>query len=140
MIEATSSRISSPANRSHISVAITPGAIENAQGAGAFSSSKASGRFPKQRFPFASLLPRLSFVLPGKWLAKMEESAARAIVGKCGELGASLSALANFHRRVRAAHLSLYPAGMRGVHFDFAVAQFVREMHGERISAALDAS
>ena len=68
----------------------------------------------------------LSFVsLPGKWLAKMEEPAARAIVGKCGELCAGLSAFANFHRSVWAAHLSFYPAGMRGVHFDFAVAQFV---------------
>ena len=64
-------------------------------------------------------------VSPGKWLAKMEEPAARAIVRKCGELRACLSALANFHCRVWAAHLSLHPAGMRGVHFNFAVAQFV---------------
>src|SRR6478752_500356 len=66
-----------------------------------------------------------AYCLPGKWLAKMAEPSARAIVGKCGQLCASLSALANFHRRVWAAHLSLHPAGMRGVHFDFAVAQFV---------------
>ena len=79
----------------------------------------------------------LSVALPGKWLAKMEEPAARAIVGKCGELRAGLSAFANFHRRVWAAHLSLYPAGMRGVHFDFAVAQFVREMDGEGIQRSL---
>src|SRR4029077_2863272 len=73
----------------------------------------------------------------GKWLAEMEEPAARAIVGKCGELRARLSALANFHRCVWSAHLSLYPAGMRRVHFDFAVAQFVREMHGEGIQRSL---
>ena len=82
----------------------------------------------------------LSFVLPGKWLAKMEEPAARAIVGKCGELRARLSALANFHRRVWAAHLSLYPAGMRGVHFDFAVAQLYARCTVKEFSAALDAS
>src|SRR6266403_5992356 len=89
------------------------------------------------RLVFHSSFVFLSFVLPGKWLAKMEEPAARAIVGKCGELRARLSALANLQRRVWAAHLSLYPAGMRGVHFDFAVAQFVREMHGEGIQRSL---
>src|SRR6266481_5848788 len=96
-------------------------------------------RLPLQlfRLVFHSSFVFLSFVLPGKWLAKMEEPAARAIVGKCGELRARLSALANFHRRVWAAHLSLYPARMRGVHFDFAVAQFVREMHGEGIQRSL---
>ena len=67
----------------------------------------------------------------------MEEPAARAVVGKCGELRTGLSALANFHRSVWAAHFSLYPAGMRGVHFDFAVAQFVREMDGEGIQRSL---
>ena len=63
----------------------------------------------------------------------MEEPAARAVVGKCGELRTGLSALANFHRRVWAAHSSLYPAGMSGVHFDSGVTQFVGEMHGERV-------
>ena len=67
----------------------------------------------------------------------MEEPAVRAVVGKCGKLCAGLSALANFHRRVWAAHLSLYPAGMRGVHFDFAVAQFVGEMDRERVQRSL---
>src|SRR4029079_16472943 len=78
-----------------------------------------------------------SLFLPGKWLAKMEESAARAIVGKCGELRASLSALANFHRRIWAAHLSLHPAGVRGVDFDFAVAQLVGEVNCKRIQRSL---
>ncbi len=55
----------------------------------------------------------------------MEEPAARAIVGKSGELRAGLSAFANFHRSVWAAHLGFDPAGMCGVHFDFAVAQLV---------------
>src|SRR5258707_13785222 len=67
----------------------------------------------------------LSFVLPGKWLAEMEESAVRAVVGECGKLRTRLSALANFHRRIWAAHLGLYPAGMRGAHFDLFVAQLV---------------
>src|SRR5258707_13999774 len=70
----------------------------------------------------------LSFVLPGKWLAKMEEPAVLAVVGQCGKLRTRLSALAHFHRRVWAAHLGLYPAGMRGVHFDFGVTQLVGEM------------
>ena len=67
----------------------------------------------------------------------MEEPAARAIVGKCGKLRARLSALAGFHRCVGAAHFGLHPTGMRGVHFDFAVAQFVREVHGEGIQRSL---
>src|SRR4029077_2237501 len=85
------------------------------------------------RLVFHSSFVFLSLVLPGKWLAKMEEPAARAIVGKCGELRARLSAFSNFHRRVWAAHLSLYPAGMRGVHFDFAAAQLVGEVNCKRI-------
>ena len=84
-------------------------------------------------FPFFIYVPFIEFVLPGKWLAEMEEPAARAIIGKCGELCARLSALANFHRRIRSTHIGLYPARMRGVHFDFGVTQFVREMYGERI-------
>jgi len=55
----------------------------------------------------------------------MEETAVRSVVAQRRELCARLAAFANFHRRVRAAHLSLHPAGMRGVHFNFAVAQFV---------------
>src|SRR5437016_14350266 len=100
-------------------------------------------RFPRRFLSTLQLLPQLfrlafhcsfvflSFVLPGKWLAKMEEPAVRAVVGECGKLGARLSALVNFHRRVWAAHLGLYPAGMRGVHFDFVIAQLVGEMHRE---------
>src|SRR6266404_6627149 len=75
----------------------------------------------------------LSFVLPGKWLAKMEEAAARAVIGERGELRARLSALARFHRRVWAAHLGLHPARMRRVNFDLGVAQLLREMHREGI-------
>ena len=54
-----------------------------------------------------------AYCLPGKWLAKMEEPAARAIVGECGELRARLATLTNFHRRIRATHIGLYPARMR---------------------------
>src|SRR6266850_4036506 len=79
----------------------------------------------------------LSFVLPGKWLAEMEEPAVRAVVGECGKLRTRLSALANFHRRVWAAHFGLHPTGVRRVHLDFAVAQFVREMHSEGIERSL---
>ncbi len=61
----------------------------------------------------------------------MEEPAARTVIGQRGELRARLSALARFHRRVWAAHLGFHPAGMRGVHFDFVVTQFVGEMHRE---------
>src|SRR4029077_6166018 len=75
----------------------------------------------------------LSFVLPGKWLAKMEEPAVRAVVGECGKLRTRLSPLAKFHRRVWTAHFGLHPAGMRGVHFDFVVTQFVGEMNCKRI-------
>src|SRR6266404_2558866 len=102
-------------------------------------------RFPR-RFPSTlPLLPQLfhlvfhfsfvflSFVLPGKLLAKMEEAAARAVIGECGELRACLSALARFHRRIWSAHFGLHPARMRGVHFNLGVAQLVREMHRERI-------
>src|SRR5439155_15966683 len=90
-------------------------------------------RFPRRFLSTLPLLPQLfrlafhfsfvflSFILPGKGLAKMEEPAVRAVVGECGKLRTRLSALANFHRRVWAAHLSLYPAGMCGVHFDFVV-------------------
>ena len=63
----------------------------------------------------------------------MEEASIRTVVRKRGEVRARLSALANFHWRVWAAHLCLHPAGMRGVHFDLGVAQLVREMHGEGI-------
>src|SRR5882757_870996 len=85
------------------------------------------------RLAFHSSFVFLSFVLPGKWLAKMEEPAVRTVVGECGKLRTRLSALANFHRRIWAAHLSLYPAWMRGVHFDFVVTHLVGEMHRERI-------
>ena len=63
----------------------------------------------------------------------MEETAARAVIGKCGELRARLATFTDFHRRIGTAHLGLHPARMRGVHFDFVVAQFVGEMHRERI-------
>jgi len=75
----------------------------------------------------------LTIVLPWESLAEMEEAAIRSVVGKCGELRARLSALANFHRRVWAAHLGLHPPGMRGVHFDFVVTQLVGEMHREGV-------
>ena len=52
-------------------------------------------------------------VSPGKWLAKMEEPAARAVVGESGELRARLATLTNFHRRIRATHIGLYPARVR---------------------------
>src|SRR6266550_2624157 len=102
-------------------------------------------RFPRRFLSMLPLLPQLfrlafhfsfvflSFVLPGKWLAKMEESAVRAVVRECGELRARLSTFAGFHRRVWAAHLGLHPAGMRGVHFDLVVTQLVGEMNREGI-------
>src|SRR4029077_19145284 len=102
-------------------------------------------RYPR-RFPSTlPLLPQLfrlafhfsfvflSFVLPGEWLAEMEEPAVRAVVGECGKLRTRLSPLANFHRRFWTAHLSLHPAAMGGVHFDFVVTQFVGEMNCKRI-------
>ncbi len=73
------------------------------------------------------------FVLPGKWLAKMEEPAARTVIGQRGELRARFSALARFHRRVGPTHISFDPAGVRGVHFNFVVAHLVREMHCEGV-------
>src|SRR5256885_11501504 len=87
-----------------------------------FDAPVTTATFPFS-FPFFICVPFV--VLPGKWLAKMEEPAVRAVVGECGKLRTRLSALANFHRRIWAAHFSLYPAGMRGVHLDFVVAQFV---------------
>ena len=69
----------------------------------------------------------------------MEEPAARAIVGKCGKLrarlSASLTSIVAFGPPI-----SAYPAGMRGVRFDFAVAQFYARCTVKEFSAALDAS
>src|SRR3954465_7780472 len=96
-----------------------------------FDAPVTTATFPFS-FPFFILLFR-SVILPGKWLAKMEEPAVRAVVGECGKLRARLASLAGFHRRVGPAHLGLHPAGMRGVHLDLVVAQFVGEMHRERI-------
>src|SRR6267143_6454782 len=59
------------------------------------------------------------FVLPRDCLAEMEETAVRSVVGQRRELCTCLPTFADFHCRVRAAHLGLRPAGMRGVHFDF---------------------
>src|SRR5437867_12499633 len=95
-----------------------------------FDAPVTTATFP---FSFPSFILFLSFVLPGKRLAEMEEPAARAIVGKRGELRTGFSALANFHRRVWTAHLSFDPAGMRGVHFNLVIAQFMGEMNSERI-------
>src|SRR2546423_254094 len=87
-----------------------------------FDAPVTTATFPFS-FPFFICVPFV--VLPGKWLAKMEEPAVRAVIGEGSKMRTRLSALANFHRLDGPAHLSLYPAGMRGVHFDFVVAQFV---------------
>jgi len=87
--------------------------------------------------PVIPVITYTALILPGKTLAKMKEAAARAIIWKCSELRARLSAFARFHRCVWAPHLGLHPAGMRGVHLDFAVAQLVRQMHGEGIERSL---
>src|SRR6266436_6127461 len=95
-----------------------------------FDAPVTTATFPFS-FPFFILFPFLSFDLPREWLAEMEETAVRSVVGQRGELCARLATFADFHCRVRAAHLGLHPAGMCGVHFDFVVAQFVGEMHRE---------
>src|SRR5215469_16807051 len=76
-------------------------------------------------------------VLPGNWSAQVVKSASRSILGQRGELCAGLATFTDFHRRVRAAHVSLYPTWMRGINFDLGVAQFVGEMHRERIKGCL---
>jgi hypothetical protein len=63
----------------------------------------------------------------------MEELSARAVVGQRSKLRTRFATLARFHRRVWAAHLRFYPAGMRRVHLDLGVAQFMGEVNGERI-------
>ena len=73
----------------------------------------------------------LSFSFTTEVAGQMEETAVRSVVGQRSELCARLPTFADFHCRVRAAHLGLHPAGMRGVRFDFVVAQFVGEMHRE---------
>src|SRR5215471_8150698 len=70
-------------------------------------------------------------------VGQVVKATSRSVFGQCGELCACLATFSDFHRRVRAAHVSLYPAWMRRIDFDFGVAQFVREMHCERIKGCL---
>src|ERR1035437_179884 len=74
---------------------------------------------------------------PGERFAEVEETAGGAVVGKGGECGTGFASFAELEGGLGAAHVSFYPAGMRGVDLDFGVAEFVGEVDGEGVQRGL---
>ena len=84
------------------------------------------GQVPPQR-------PAITRHLPGDRLAKVEEPARRPVLRQRRQLHLGLRAIHHIHRRAGAAHVSLHPPRVGGVHLDFRAAQLMRQVDREHV-------